>query len=60
MSRLVTRAGAFSPFGAGAPPMKAISSSRDGIAARSARPAPRRGGEGYGFGKVLKLAKRQS
>jgi hypothetical protein len=52
MSRLVTRAGAFSPFGAGAPPMKAISSSRDGIAAAlGAAGAPGRR-VGWGFGKV--------
>ena len=32
MSRLVTRAGGLSPFGAAAPPMKAINSSREGSA----------------------------
>ena len=56
MSRLVTRAGGFSPLGAGAPPMKAMSSSRDGSAAAlgEAGAATRR--EGDGFGKGFGLA----
>ena len=49
MSRLVTFAGAFSPFGAGAPLMNAINSSRDGIAASLGAAARR---ERYGFCKV--------
>jgi hypothetical protein len=37
MSRLVTRAGGLSPFGAASPPIKAISSSREGKAREGLR-----------------------
>jgi hypothetical protein len=58
MSRLVTRAGALSPFGAGAPPMKAINSWRDGIASPLGAAGTAARGDGCSFGKVWSSLKR--
>ena len=64
MSRFVTRAGGFSPLGAGAPPMKAISSSRDGTQRLALRRRERRFAragvfEGFGQGFNFEMGRPQ-